>query len=74
MAVALLAARPTGEADCHAAVYPAPAIAVECCMETLHEDVTNFMKEMKEYREHCAKQPNAEGETRRPSAPHSGRT
>lgn len=36
------------------------AIAVECCMETLHEDVTNFIKEMKEYREHCAKQGNTE--------------
>lgn len=40
------------------------AIAVECCMETLHEDVTNFMKEMKDYREHCAKQGNVPDQPR----------
>ena len=28
------------------------AIAVECCMETLHQDVSEYLKEMKAYREH----------------------
>ena len=40
------------------------AIAVECCMETLHEDVSTFIREMKAYREHCAKPQNTADETR----------
>ena len=39
------------------------AIAVECCMETLHEDVSTFIKEMKAYREHCAKPQNSDSQT-----------
>lgn len=40
------------------------AIAVECCMETLHEDVTTFIKEVRAYQQHCAKPQNDQGQTR----------
>ena len=36
------------------------AIAVECCMEMLHEDVTAYLKEMKDFKEHSAKPQNTE--------------
>lgn len=36
------------------------AIAVECCMETLHQDVAAFFREMKAWREHCVTEGNTQ--------------